>query len=58
MKLSHLVGDLLQIVLLNQLKGGAFVEPELLVQHLKQQTFREDSLDGRGCSWSNNGLTL
>lgn len=32
----HLVGNLLQIVLFNQLKGGTFIQLELLFQNLKQ----------------------
>lgn len=31
------MGNLLQIVLFNQLEGGAFIQPELLVQDLKKR---------------------
>lgn len=31
------MGNLLQIVLFNQLEGGAFIQPELLIQDLKKR---------------------
>lgn len=53
---THLVGNLLQIVLLNQLKGGTFVQPELLVQDLKQHVGRsEEKKRGKRDEWHSRG---